>query len=301
GSRLMHRIVPVDGPLHLRHTLSPLRRGRFDPTTRFEGPVFWRALRTPDGSATTRMTPAPGGITVSAWGPGAGWVLEAAPRLTGAADHDWEVVPHHPIVADLQRRMPGIRFPSWPTVIDILVPTVLEQKVVARTARDAYRRLVLRLGERAPGPAKLWLPPDPQDLAGLPYYEFHPYGVEQRRAGIIRFACSRSRRLEETVGMSGEEARKRLEAIPGIGRWTSAEIARIAWGDGDAVSVNDFHLPHTVSWALAGEARGTDERMLQLLEPYVNKRARVVRLIEAAGIAAPKFGPRQAIQRFSHF
>ena len=99
--------------------------------------------------------------------------------------------------------------------------------------------------------------------------------------------------------MTTTEARKRLEAVPGVGRWTSAEIARIAWGDGDAVSVNDFHLPHTVSWALAGEARGTDERMLELLEPYGSQRARVVRLIEAAGIAAPKFGPRQAIHRIA--
>jgi 3-methyladenine DNA glycosylase/8-oxoguanine DNA glycosylase len=291
----MHRHVPVDGPLDLRHTLMPLRRGRFDPTTRFEGAAFWRALRTPLGPATTRFVPTDTGVDVSAWGDGAQWVLEMAPKLTGADDHDWEVVPHDPLVEDLQRRMPGVRFPSWPTVVDFLVPTVLEQKVVARTARDAYRRLVFHCSEPAPGPLELWLPPEPRALAGLPYYEFHPYGVEQRRAGIIRFACSRAKRLEEAVQMSPEAARKRLEAVPGLGEWSSAEIARIAWGDGDAVSVNDFHLPHTVSWALAGEARGSDERMLELLEPYPGQRARVVRLIEAAGIIAPKFGPRLAI------
>jgi len=233
---------------------------------------------------------------VTAWGPGSKWALEMAPALIGANDDPTALVSHHPLVSDLQRRMPGIRFPSWPTVFEILVPTILEQVVIAKTARDAYRGIVFRYGERAPGPAKLWLPPTPKTLAKVPYYEWHPLGVERRRASIIRYAASVARRLEEAAAMEPGAARKRLEALPGIGAWSSAEVARLAWGDPDALSVNDFHLPHTVSWALAGEPRGTDERMLQLLEPYPGQRARVVRMIEAAGIAAPRFGPKMAIR-----
>ena len=41
--------------------------------------------------------------------------------------------------------------------------------------------------------------------------------------------------------------------------------------------------PGLVCWALAGERNGTDERMLELLEPYAGQRARVVLLIERAG------------------
>ncbi len=59
-----------------------------------------------------------------------------------------------------------------------------------------------------------------------------------------------------------------------------------------APRVGDFHTPNTVSWALAGEARADDTRMLELLEPYRGQRARVVRLLELAGVAAPRFGPR---------
>jgi 3-methyladenine DNA glycosylase/8-oxoguanine DNA glycosylase len=218
------------------------------------------------------------------------------PTLVGAED-DWsDFRPKHPLVEDLWRRMPGVRFPSWPAVTEILVPTILEQKVVASTAKQAYRKLCFFYGERAPGPVKLWLPPTPKTLAQLPYYEFHPLGVEQRRAGIIKTACSRAKRMDEAASLPPESRRKRLEALFGIGRWTSAEVARIAWGDPDAVSVNDFHLPHIVSWALAGEPRGTDDRMLELLEPWKGQRARAVRLIEAAGLTAPKFGPRTRIQ-----
>jgi 3-methyladenine DNA glycosylase/8-oxoguanine DNA glycosylase len=66
-------------------------------------------------------------------------------------------------------------------------------------------------------------------------------------------------------------------------------------GDPDAVAVGDFHLKNVVSFALAGEPRGTDARMLELLAPYAGQRGRVVRLLLADGHRAPSFGPRKRI------
>ena len=290
------RFVRTASPIDLFPTFQPLRRGPIDPTTRLTQTEMWRASRGPQGAFTIHLATSPGGVTAEAWGPGAEWAIEQAPLLVGAED-DWSSFePKHDLVRELWRRMPGVRFPSWPTATEILVPTILEQKVIASTAKEAYRKLCFFYGERAPGPAKLWLPPEPKVLAGLPYYEFHPLGVEKRRAVVIKEVCVRTKRLDEAPTLPAEARRRRLEAISGIGRWTSAEVARLAWGDPDAVSVNDFHLPHVISWALAGEARGTDERMLELLEPYRGQRARAVRLIEAAGLTAPKFGPRLAIR-----
>jgi 3-methyladenine DNA glycosylase/8-oxoguanine DNA glycosylase len=74
-------------------------------------------------------------------------------------------------------------------------------------------------------------------------------------------------------------------------------VARQAFGDPDAVSLGDFHLPHMVCWVLAAEPRGDDARMLELLEPYRGQRARVVRIIELAGVHAPRYGPRLTPQR----
>ena len=68
-----------------------------------------------------------------------------------------------------------------------------------------------------------------------------------------------------------------------------------AMGDPDAVAVGDFHLKNVVSFNLAGEPRGTDERMLELLAPYEGQRGRVVRLLMLDGKAPPAFGPRQRI------
>jgi hypothetical protein len=81
---------------------------------------------------------------------------------------------------------------------------------------------------------------------------------------------------------------------PGIGPWTAAEVGIRALGDPDAVSIGDFHLPNLVAWVLAGEPRADDARMLALLAPWAGHRARVIRLLESSGLAAPRFGHRLA-------
>ncbi|MDP9295131.1 MAG: DNA-3-methyladenine glycosylase 2 family protein, partial [Actinomycetota bacterium] len=92
------------------------------------------------------------------------------------------------------------------------------------------------------------------------------------------------------------ETRRRMRAIPGIGPWTEAEVARVAFGDADAVSLGDFHLPNTVAWALAGEPRAGDARMLELLEPYLGQRGRVCLMLELAAPRPPRYGPRMAVR-----
>src|SRR5439155_17065056 len=107
---------------------------------------------------------------------------------------------------------------------------------------------------------------------------------------VLREVGRRARRLEQMASA------ERLRALPGIGAWTASEVGAVAFGDPDAVSVGDFHVPHLVSWALAGEPRGTDQRMLELLAPYAGHRGRVVRLLESSGLAAPRFGPRLPVR-----
>jgi len=97
--------------------------------------------------------------------------------------------------------------------------------------------------------------------------------------------------------MAPDAARRRLTAVPGLGEWSAAEIAAVALGDADAVSTGDYHLKHVVSWALAGEPRGSDDRMLELLEPYRGQRGRAIRLLELAGVQAPRRGPRKPLHR----
>lgn len=258
---------------------------------------WWRATRTPDGPVSTRFVSRERGIEVQAWGPGAEWAIEAAPDLLGAGDSLDGFDPPRGPVRELHRRMPGLRITRSRAVLESVVPSVLEQKVAGTLARSAHRALVNGLGEPAPGPGRLRVPPDPRVLAVAPSFVMHRFGIEMRRAGVIRELARRSDRLERLAELSPEEARARLTSLPGIGPWTAAEVAIIALGDADAVSAGDYHLKHTVAWVLTGQARSTDERMLELLEPFAGHRGRVLRLLTASGLHAPRFGPRQPLFR----
>lgn len=282
-------------PIDLRLSHAPLRRaGPRDPAVRIQGGELVRATWTPLGPACGHYRVSGSEAEVTAWGEGADWLLERAPVFLGQLDRP-TLVPAHPLVAELDRRFPGLRIARTDAVFEVTVPTVFGQKVTGWEAARAYRLLLLRFGELAPGPFGLRLPPPPSVLAGLPSWEFHRLGVERRRASTLKAAAISWRRLEEVVGLPFAAARRRLLAFPGLGAWSAAEIGMVALGDADAVSVGDFHLPHMVAWALAGEARGSDQRMLELLQPYAGQRGRVLRLISAAGIGEPGFGPRKAI------
>ncbi len=253
-----------------------------------------RATRTADGPAALSVELSGDELLAEAWGPGAQCVLAELPALVGLDDDPTRLVPHHRLVSELVRRLAGLRIGRTGAVMEALVPAILEQKVTGLEAFRAFRGLVRAFGEPAPGPLGLRLQPAPELLAALPYHAFHPLGVEQRRADTIRRAAARAARLEALAALPPVEAQARLTSIPGIGPWTAAEVALRALGDPDAVSVGDFHLPSVVAWALAGEPRADDERMLELLEPYRGQRGRVIRLIETSGIAPPRRGPRMA-------
>ena len=287
------------GPLDLVRTLAPLRHGPMDPTIRIRGDECLRATRTPLGPATLWLRSVSGTVLAEAWGEGAGWCLEHAPELIGSRDDPSALRTDNRLVAGLQRRFAGLRLSRSRGVFEALVPTVLEQKVVGIDAWRAYAGLVRSFGEPAPGPGGLLLPPSPQGWAGLRYWSFHPHNVERRRAETIRRAALIARRLDETADLSPDLARRRLTAVPGIGAWTAAEVAMSALGDADAVPLGDYHLPSAVAWALAGEGRAGDGRMLELLEPFRGQRGRVIRLLLAAGMGAPRLGPPRAIRRFA--
>ena len=292
------RRLPLRGPLDLATTLGPLRHGAGDRTIRLTRTEAWIAFRTTDGPATLRLTIAGStALDARAWGEGAPEALDRAATLVGEGDEPERLVARHPIVRELQRRHAGLRMPRSGRLFDALVPAIIEQKVVATEAYRCYGALLRRVSEPAPGPGGLLLPPSPETLAALPYHAFHPLGLERRRAEVIRYAARRAGWLEASNGPA--EAERRLRSLPGVGAWTAAEVLRSAFGDPDAISVGDYHMPDTVAWALAGEPRADDARMLALLEPYRGQRGRVQRLLEVGRVAAPRYGPRMAPRRIA--
>lgn len=292
------RRLPVShGPLDLVATTAPLRHGIDDPTIRVRDGEVWRGLHTAEGPATLHLRlDGDDHLLADAIGPGADAALELAPALAGLHDDPARLRPLHPAVGEARRRRPGMRLTSGTSIFDALLPLVLAQKVVGLDARRAYRDLAHRLGQPAPGVAGLLLPPDPARVASTPYWTFHECNVERRRASVIVEAARRAATLEALAGLPPAQARLKLESLAGVGPWTSAGVTSVCHGDPDAVPLGDFHIPNVVAFALAGEARGDDLRMLELLEPYAGQRGRVIRLLMMAGRHAPRFGPRLSRQ-----
>lgn len=286
-------------PVDVRRTLAPLSRGRGDPTHVVEPDgTLWRTTSTEDGPATYRLVQRGlHEIACTAWGQGAQRVVAGLADLLGGRDLCDGFAPGHPLLADAHLRHPGLRIPRTGRVFEALVPAVLEQKVTGKQARAAWRSLVLRHGEAppGPGPAGMRVPPPAQVWRRIPSWEWHRAGVDPKRSRTVCEAARLAGRLEQAVGMDPLAAHVRLQAVPGIGAWTSAEIAQRALGDTDSVSVGDYHLSQFVGWALIGRPLD-DEGMLELLEPWRPHRYRVVRLLELSGAREPRFGPRLTVQ-----
>ncbi|WAC53851.1 DNA-3-methyladenine glycosylase family protein [Gordonia sp. SL306] len=280
-------------PLDISATVGHLRRGSGDPAFVYgrDGSV-WRAVHTPDGPGT--LTVDFDGTTVigRAWGAGAAWLLDQMPDFLGAQDDPSALEPCDPVVERLVRQSEGLRIGRTDRVWEALVPAILEQKVVGTEAWRAWRYLLRRYGERAPGPVPdtMRVPPPQPTWARIPSWEWHRSGIEPVRMRTIRGATS----------MDVERHPDHLRLLRGVGRWTEAETRARAVGDADVVNVGDYHIPSLVGQALIGEPVD-DDGMLELLEPYAGQRQRIIRMIELHGPRPQRRGPRMSVRDYRDF
>jgi len=296
-------------------TLGPLAQKGRDPAVRISPSELWWACRTPTGPATLHLRRRGDTIEATGYGPGGDWVTEQADGVAGLRDDVTgfgALAERHPVVRRAWHDRPGLRLTRTGRLFIQLLPTVLAQKVTGLEAFRSYVRTLRHFGEPAPGPdTGLLLPPDPAAIAAAPYWLFHPFGVEAKRADALRRAAVEAPRLE--AAPDAATATARLTAIPGIGVWTAAEVVRVAYGDPDAVTVGDYHIPHQVVYALTGAPRAgsrdsapgaispADTRMLELLEPFRGQRARVCQLLLATAPTPPRYGPRMPVRSFARF
>ncbi|MDQ3405525.1 MAG: DNA-3-methyladenine glycosylase 2 family protein [Actinomycetota bacterium] len=295
--------IPVDtaltgtwtpgGRVDVAGLLRPLRRGPHDPTQQQDQRGIWFTANTELGPGTLNLRASHGEVHSAAWGLGAEVLIDGVPALLGGQDNDDDFEAHHPLIAETRRTRPGLRLGATGRVWDVLLAAILEQKVTGIEAHRSWRELARRFGTPAPGPAPrgMHAPPTPRAILALRDWEWHAAGVDGGRRRALVAAAQVAGRLERATDLRGVEGRLLLRKVPGIGVWTSAEVAQRAWGDPDAVSVGDFRIPALVGWALVGR-KLDDAGMLEVLAPYAPHRQRAVRYIEASGFAKPRFAPR---------
>lgn len=279
-----------------RTTLSAFRYGAADPTTRLGAGEFCRATHTPDGAGAIRIRWSAEHVDVDTWGPGATWLNRQADAMLGLADIAGGVTAVHPAVHRALITAAPAPLGRSGDLYHELLPTILGQRITGGEAADQWRRLVVRFGSPAPGPLpRLLLAPPPAQILAVTSWDAHRLGIERSRLRALRGVARHADHLWEWAALPPAQCAARLARIPGVGQWTIGCVLRTALGDPDAIAVGDYHLKNQICWALAGEPRGTDERMLELLAPYAGQRGRVVAALLADGWSAPKFGPRQRI------
>ncbi|MEM7341641.1 MAG: DNA-3-methyladenine glycosylase 2 family protein [Actinomycetota bacterium] len=281
------RVIEVPATLPLAGTV----RGAKNPVLIGPTEALW-STRTPEGVGSLVLErQGDTEVMASAWGPGSAWLLDQAPRLLGADDDLTGFQPTGEL-GRMWRRRPFL-MARTDRLWDALVGAVFGQKVQTQNAKKAIRLLARRFGEAAPGPCTAWILPAPAVVARMAYHQFHQLGVERTRAETLIRVAREMPRLERVDHDDPQAVQARLQHIRGVGPWTAAMVTATSLGDADAVPVGDYHIPNNVAWLLAGEPRGTDERMLELLAPYEGHRWRVIRMAKSAG--APKYGPKLSL------
>jgi 3-methyladenine DNA glycosylase/8-oxoguanine DNA glycosylase len=284
------RTLPLDRPYDLGRTLLLGDGGRANPTvSRPNEQELVRATWTPEGPASVHVHVGAEAVEARAWGPGRRWLLDELPDHLGLADQP-------PRFADklgrLQRQLPGVRRGRALDLFELLVGQVIRQRVAWRDAVATQNAITRAHGLPAPGPVELRLPLSAEQWLTLTTADLAAYGLERKRAKTILSLAARADRISSFAALGPELFARKLESFTGVGPWTSAMVCGHGLGDHDAVPLGDYDLPSMIAWFFVGEPRADDGRMLELLEPHCGQRFRVIHLLWAAGMHAPRCGPR---------
>jgi 3-methyladenine DNA glycosylase/8-oxoguanine DNA glycosylase len=185
--------------------------------------------------------------------------------------------PKHRILAFLHRTFPHLRIIRVPWLFDCVVTAILQQRISTYLAFDQFRKIAVRW---SPNNALGIACPSAAQFAELAVHDLQAMGIDLQRAQTLLLLARQQQRkpfCNDTTTLA--ELRERLLSLRGIGPWTTEMILGFGAGDTDAVPLGDLHLPNLVCRMLAGQDSDSEQRMLELLEPYRGQRFRVIRLL----------------------
>jgi 3-methyladenine DNA glycosylase/8-oxoguanine DNA glycosylase len=276
------RVFPVD----FARTFSMQQLGPYDPTAELKGDCFRKAFFYRKEAAGVEICRDGDALVVRAFGKHAGELL--AETVAGLEQDDRYF--HFGIedrgILRLHSLLPGLRLLRVPWIYDMTCSAILQQRIRTVDAMRDWRRITQRYGSL--GPMGLRAFPEASVLAQAPRFALERMGIDARRSSaLLRFA-NELRFVRFHAGMDFGALRQTLLRVCGIGPWTTETVMGYGAGDVDATITGDLHLPHLVCYALAGEREGSDERMVELLEPFRGHRFRVIRLLYASQLTVPR-------------
>ena len=185
-------------------------------------------------------------------------------RVRQAFDLGCDPAPIATRLGALALARPGLRVPGAFDGFELAVRAVIGQQVSVAAARTLLGRIVAAFGTDADadlrgGPARMF--PSPQALAERTPAELRVVGLTSARARTLHELASAvaGGRIDLGAGADVERARAALEAIPGIGAWTSGYVAMRALGWPDAFPDSDLAVMRAMGETSASRARARSE------------------------------------------
>ena len=291
----------MHAPVELRIELEPrspllLPGGGADGVMRRRGGVLERLLHVEGEPVLVRAAYVGGRsrVLLGAWGPSRERCTAALARMRFAFGVDDDLseferrFKRDPLIGRVLRAAPGLRPTRRPEPFEALAWAICEQLIEFARAVAIERRIVARLGRRAPGTA-LRDVPDAATLAGAAPALLESFDLAGRRAIALRRAAREvtAGRID-LAGPDHERCWRRLCAIPEIGSWTVESLALHGQGRYDQVPAGDLNLRKLVGRLVSGDpqVRADEGEVRRFFEPYA----------PWAGLAA-SFAMRSALTR----
>jgi 3-methyladenine DNA glycosylase/8-oxoguanine DNA glycosylase len=175
-----------------------------------------------------------------------------------------------PVIGAAVRSRPWLRVRRRPEPFEVLAWAITEQLIEFVRAAAIQRRIVRALGRRCPRTGLRDAPPAAV-LAGVAPARLESWDLAGGRALTLRRAAREvaSGRVR-LRGAAAEAGRRRLRALPGIGRWTVEMLALQGQGRLDQLPAGDLGYLKLVGRLKREDprARATEDEVREFFAPY---------------------------------
>jgi DNA-3-methyladenine glycosylase II len=157
------------------------------------------------------------------------------------------------IMAQLTRKLWGLKIPTTPTVFEALVDSIVEQQISLKVANSIESRIIKKFGESLDLEGCIYFAyPTPQQLASISIEEFRQCGLSLRKGEYIKEAArliaqgkldlEKLKTYESSEQIIGE-----LDQIRGIGVWTAELTILRGMQRLDVLPADDLGLRRVIS------------------------------------------------------